>query len=51
MQVLFSRFKKEDPEFNFDEAVLNANKVWGKAFNWEYDAGECLGRLCSYRSY
>jgi N-acetylglutamate synthase-like GNAT family acetyltransferase len=42
MQVLFSRFKKEDPEFNFDEAVLNANKVWGKAFNWEYDAGECL---------
>lgn len=29
MQVLFSSFKKEDPDFNFDEAVLNANKVWG----------------------
>ena len=41
-KVLFSSFKKEDPDFNFDEAVLNANKVWGKAFNWEYDAGECL---------
>jgi N-acetylglutamate synthase-like GNAT family acetyltransferase len=42
MQILFSSFKKEDPDFDFDEAVLNANKVWGKAFNWEYDAGECL---------
>jgi N-acetylglutamate synthase-like GNAT family acetyltransferase len=41
-KVLFSSFKKEDPDFDFDEAVLNANKVWGKAFNWEYDAGECL---------
>jgi hypothetical protein len=41
-KVLFSRCKKEDPDFNFDEAVLNANKVWGKAFNCEYDAGECL---------
>lgn len=40
--VLFSSFKKEDPEFDFDEAILNANKVWRKAFNCEYDAGECL---------
>ena len=39
-KVLFSSFKKEDPDF--DEAVLNANKVWRKAFNCEYDAGECL---------
>jgi N-acetylglutamate synthase-like GNAT family acetyltransferase len=39
-KVLFSSFKKED--LDFDEAVLNANKVWRKAFNCEYDAGECL---------
>jgi N-acetylglutamate synthase-like GNAT family acetyltransferase len=39
-KVSFLTIKKEDPDF--DEAVLNANKVWRKAFNCEYDAGECL---------